>query len=728
VTCTGATANQTPPNGFGDGTQTGVLVFVQSGASVTNGAGGSGIVIKDGQVNLADISATVQGAVSGIVGNGPGTLVVDNSHSGTIVGVTGWGINGSGTTIVADSGTIMGGTLGAIRLAGAGSVLALSAGYSITGNVVGNGTAGLNLGGASVESFDLSKFGAANQYQGFNGLNVNGSGAWTLTGTSTVGFGITVQGGSTAIINGDAHTMTGNIGGTLAGTGTIGNTNISGGVLAPGNGSIGTFAVQGNLGLDSATTYKVKLSPTTADLTNVSGTATLGGATVNANFAPGSYVARQYTILNAGGISGTFNPTVISNMSSSIGSTLSYDANDVFLTTRLLFGVPGGLNGNQQVVGNALTNFFNANAGIPAAFAMLTPGGLTQASGEGATGSQQTTFSAMNQFMGVMTDPFLAGRGGSVSAGGASSYAEQDGGRGAFASMSHKAAAQIYDARWSVWAAGFGGSQTTDGNAAQGSSTATSRIFGTAVGADYRFSSSTIAGFALAGGGTNFAVANGLGGGRSDLFQAGAFVRHDNGPAYISAALAYGWQGVTTDRTVTIAGVDSLHANFNANAYSGRLEGGYRYVVPTFGGLGLTPYTAAQVTALDLPAYAEKALAGASTFALDYGSRVATDTRSELGLRTDKSYAMANGVMTLRGRAAWAHDFNTDHGVTATFQALPGASFVVNGAALARDAALTTASAEMKWLNGWSTAATFEGEFSDVTRSYAGKGVVRYEW
>jgi hypothetical protein len=27
-----------------------------------------------------------------------------------------------------------------------------------------------------------------------------------------------------------------------------------------------------------------------------------------------------------------------------------------------------------------------------------------------------------------------------------------------------------------------------------------------------------------------------------------------------------------------------------------------------------------------------------------------------------------------------------------------------------------------------SFAATFEGEFSDVTRSYAGKGVVRYQW
>jgi uncharacterized protein with beta-barrel porin domain len=53
---------------------------------------------------------------------------------------------------------------------------------------------------------------------------------------------------------------------------------------------------------------------------------------------------------------------------------------------------------------------------------------------------------------------------------------------------------------------------------------------------------------------------------------------------------------------------------------------------------------------------------------------------------------------------------------------------VVNGAAQAHNTALTTASADWQWSKGWSVAATFEGEFSDVTRSYAGKGVVRYNW
>ena len=89
---------------------------------------------------------------------------------------------------------------------------------------------------------------------------------------------------------------------------------------------------------------------------------------------------------------------------------------------------------------------------------------------------------------------------------------------------------------------------------------------------------------------------------------------------------------------------------------------------------------------------------------------------------------MQGAILTLRGRLAWAHDFDPDRSIAATFQTLPGASFVVNGAAQAADSALVTGSVEKKWLNGWSAAATFEGEFSEVTRSYAGKGVVRYQW
>ena len=113
---------------------------------------------------------------------------------------------------------------------------------------------------------------------------------------------------------------------------------------------------------------------------------------------------------------------------------------------------------------------------------------------------------------------------------------------------------------------------------------------------------------------------------------------------------------------------------------------------------------------------------------MSYLAKNVTAPRTELGLRSDKSFAVNDALLTLRGRAAWANDYNPLSAASATFQALPGASFVVNGAAGAHNAALTTASAEMKWLNGVALAATFEGEFSAVTRSYAGKSVASYRW
>jgi uncharacterized protein with beta-barrel porin domain len=98
-------------------------------------------------------------------------------------------------------------------------------------------------------------------------------------------------------------------------------------------------------------------------------------------------------------------------------------------------------------------------------------------------------------------------------------------------------------------------------------------------------------------------------------------------------------------------------------------------------------------------------------------------SRSEPGVRTDKSFALNDAILALRGRAAWAHNFDTERSIAATFQSLPGASFVINGVAQARDAALVTVAAEMTWANGFAAAATFEGEFSNTTESYAGKGM-----
>jgi uncharacterized protein with beta-barrel porin domain len=64
----------------------------------------------------------------------------------------------------------------------------------------------------------------------------------------------------------------------------------------------------------------------------------------------------------------------------------------------------------------------------------------------------------------------------------------------------------------------------------------------------------------------------------------------------------------------------------------------------------------------------------------------------------------------------------------AVFQALPGASFIVNGATPPRDSALATAEAELRLTANWSMLAKFDGEFAGGSQTYAGTGMLRYHW
>jgi autotransporter-associated beta strand protein len=756
---------------IGTGTLTfdGGLLQAQSGVSERDVGNNVQITANGGTVDAGAGFFRFTGNITDAAGSSGGTFVLESTVAGIEREIILAGNNTySGITYV-DSGIVIANSSTAlspnsafqvnsgatVTLSGfSNSIASLADGLAGGGSVqngAANGTAILTItgakGGTTNFSGELRDGSAGEGGAGGPILNVvkNGSATQVFSGVNHYSGTTTVNGGVLQIDGSIASSgmTTVNAFAALAGTGIVGATQINAsGIFSPGSGTPGTsMTVSGNLAMQSGAQYVVALNPATSSFANVTGSATLGGATVNAIYANGSYVSKRYTILTAGAVNGTFSSLVNNNLPANFTTALNYDPTHAYLDLTLNFGPPsgsgGGLNINQQNVANALTKFFNTSGGIPTVFATLSPAGLTQASGELATASQQTTFDAMKLFLGLMTDPFVAGRGDGPSAGGGatgyadetSAYAGKRKPSDALAAIYNKAPVpvQTFEQRWSTWIAGYGGSQTTNGNAVVGSNNTTSSVYGTAVGADYRFSPETIAGFSLAGGGTNFNVV-GSGYGRSDLFQAGAFIRHTMGQAYLSAALGYGWQDITTDRIVTAAGADHLRAEFNANAISGRLESGYRFVTPFAGGIGITPYAAGQFTTFDLPAYAENALAGSPLFALSYASKSVTDTRSELGLRTDKSFAMTNAILTLRGRAAWAHDYDPDRSIAATFQALPGASFVVNGAAQAADSALVTASAEVKWLNGWSAAATFEGEFSNVTSSYAGKGVVRYAW
>ncbi|MEX0869454.1 MAG: phosphoglucosamine mutase, partial [Nitriliruptoraceae bacterium] len=89
-----------------------------------------------------------------------------------------------------------------------------------------------------------------------------------------------------------------------------------------------------------------------------------------------------------------------------------------------------------------------------------------------------------------------------------------------------------------------------------------------------------------------------------------------------------------------------------------------------------------------------------------FNGRDATDTRSELGARFDRVLARyTNAVLALRGRLAWAHDWVSDPTLGSVFQALAGASFIVNGATPAENSALTSAGADARTVGVLPTAA-----------------------
>jgi outer membrane autotransporter protein len=86
------------------------------------------------------------------------------------------------------------------------------------------------------------------------------------------------------------------------------------------------------------------------------------------------------------------------------------------------------------------------------------------------------------------------------------------------------------------------------------------------------------------------------------------------------------------------------------------------------------------------------------------------------------------GLLTLRARAAWGHEFSTDRSIVAGFQAVPGVPFTVIGAAQATDVALLSAGAELKMRNGVALRAKFDGEFSGRTNIYGGTAGLYVSW
>jgi autotransporter-associated beta strand protein len=635
------------------------------------------------------------------------------------------------------------------------------------GSIEGNGTVRLGGNTLTIGSNNLSTTfsGVIQDAGGFGGNQGSivkaGAGTLILSGASTYTGTTTINQGTLQLDGSITSPVTVNSGGMFSGNGTAGASGIvhllepsrdapksfgpvppavtinSGGTFAPGlPGQPGTsMVVNGNLAFQTGAFYLLQLNASSTTFANVNGTATLAG-TVQAFFAPGGYVVpKTYDILKSTGLGGTtFQNLVITP--ANFKANLSYSTTDVFLTLTAALGTLGGnLNVNQQNVATTLNNFFNSGGALPpnfaAVFGLTGPAlanALSQLDGEVSVDAEATAFKSMDQFLGLMLDPFVDGRTGSPT-GGALGFAPDR------PQTLPPDIALAYDAvlkappkiafadRWTAWGAAYGGANHTNGDPAIGSTNFTAQTFGFAAGMDRHFGPDLVAGFALAGGGTHWGLAQAMGTGRSDAFQAGLYATKYFGPAYVAADIAFANHWMTTNRTA-FAG-DQLRANFDAQSFGGRVEAGYRYALPAT--WTVTPYGALQVQSFHTPRYSETDLTGGG-FGLTYNAMSAYDTRSELGARFDEPTVINGMPVTLRARLAWAHDWVNNPALGAIFQVLPGTNFVVNGAAVPKNSALTTVGAELHLTPAWSFLTKFDGEFAKSSQTYAGTGTLRYTW
>ena len=420
---------------------------------------------------------------------------------------------------------------------------------------------------------------------------------------------------------------------------------------------------------------------------------------------------------------------------SSFGVSLTGNQSQVGAALNALRG-PAGLSNNLAATMDFGALFVQQPSALPHDFDTL--------SGEANADAVHGVFEMASQFLELMVDPAVNGRSGGAGAAALGFAADGDATPPsetvtAFNNIAppSKTSSPVpagFDQRWTAWGSTFGGANTTTSDPAVGTHDLTAAAYGFAGGMDYRLMPDTVAGFALGGGGTNWGLAQGLGGGRSDAFQAGLYAKTRFGPAYIATALAFSNQWMTTNR-YTFTG-DHLSANFDAQSFGARLEAGYRYAMPW---VGVTPYGAFQAQAFHTPNYSETDLTGGAfgLFGLNYNAATTTDLSGEIGARFDGLNSLDNGMQLVwSGRAAWEHDWVNNPGLTATFQAalapgaLPGAavSFNVNGAALPHDAALVSAGADLHVTSSITIGAKFDSAIAVNSQTYAGTATLRYAW
>ena len=707
---------------------------------------GGALTVNGGLFDMSQI-ATGQsvGALAGTGGQislGANNLTTNSSASTTLATqITGTGAlikQGTGTLTLTGNNLYSGGTqiqgglinFSALNNFGTGNITLNGGGLQwASGNtldvssrlVLGSGGGTFDTNGNNVTF--------ASGLSGSGGLTKQGSGLLNLTGNNTYTGATSVNAGTLAVNGSITSSVTVGPSGTLGGTGTITGTVTTQGTLAPGN-SIGTLNITGSFVQAAGSTYQVEANAAgQSDRIAVTGTAAIQGGTVQVLAQPGTYAtSTTYTILSTtGGRTGAYSG-VTSNFAF-LTPTLSYDANNVFLTLALL-GTGGtgflmsAFTPNQKAVATALNqSFANASGdyltvinGLASLTAFQGPAALTALSGE-----QYADFGTMNVnnaalFMGAIGQQMAIARGTTAS-----------GGQRASLAQACDVAACDGVSPFSAWASGLGGVGSVSGD--YNASTATYNFGGAAVGIDYRIDPRFLVGLATTYTSGNLWVNGFPGKGWTNNVGVAAYGSFTQDGFYADLLGGYGWYNNQMLRQIVIPGLQPRTANgsTNANQALGQVETGYRIPIYAPASATLAPFGRLQASSVTQNAFSEN---GAQSLSLNVAQQTTNSLRTLFGIDLAGVLPVSSErTVDIGLRLGWQHEFaSTQRPITAALSGAPFAGFTVYGATPQPDAAVVSFRAATSVADAVQLYLRYDGEIGSGTDNHAFNLGVRLSW
>lgn len=645
-----------------------------------------GGVIKDGfgpAFADAGLTATTGGR---LLKTGTGRLVLDGDNTYT-----------GGTTI--QSGSLQlgdGGTRG-----------------SVIGDIVDNGT--LVFDRSDTARFDGPFSGAGNVIQAGSGILV-----WNAVSTGT--GATTLQAGQLTV--GDATHRTANLGGDLnqvQGTALTGFGRIAGnahldGIVAPGDdATIGALRVDGNAVFGSTSQYKVKATPEGAsDSVSVGGTATLAGSVLalgqNRDYQPST----TYTILTAAqGIVGQY--AAVSSNFAFLDPTIGYRTNAVDLTL-VRNSTPLGSVGttpNQAQTGNAVETLPGVPAGVPVAGASPvdpTGGSVYDAVVVMSVADARKTFTQLSGDLHASLRSTLVDDTRTV--------------RNAMRDRGIELGGSNIDDGLGMWTRTLGGNASYASDPGSGSAGLHASQSGVLTGADATFDEQVRVGVMVGYGYSSIRSATPGANGTIRTQHLGIYGAGRIDDVLLSGGAGYGWNEVRTTRRITVPGIEqSLFGDYHVPTAHAFAEAGWRLPMNRF---TAEPFVNAAVVRTQSDGFHERG----GDAALQASSRTQTTPISTTGLRGDWDLSPADATpatTAVRASVAWQHAYGSVAPRRALNFIAGGDAFDIQGAPIARDAAVASVGVNLRMGARTSLSLNLDGMFAHGTRRSAATANVKVD-